>query len=365
MTLLSIPNTPLDITSHWLTAALVSTNTFSNVGIASLRIEPIAELTCDGQLARLHLGFNQPQSELPKKLIAKLHAPDEPLRAKTRLPTPDKCEILFYQQIASEIPLRTPLCYFSAMSVTHGKYIRILEDLAPAKVGDQISGSTMKETAHALHEIARFHAYWWENKRLEAFDWLANSPKDSDAVSNWILDQYKEAFPVFADKTEDLMTDAVKTFGKQLPEKLKNESQLGKPPRTMVHGDFRLENVFFGASLGEPGFAVIDWQDVSCGEGVSDIAWYIGGCLKTTPKRQAEERQLLKFYHETLKANGVRGYTLDDCWKDYRLAMLRYFIQAVLMVASLNPENDRENRLARAVSERFIAAITDLSLTEA
>ena len=364
MTLFSIPNTPLDITSQWLTEALSSTKMFSNVVVTSLRIEPIAELTCDGQLARLHLSFSQPQSAPPNKLIAKLHAPDEPLRAKTRILTPDKCEILFYQQLASEIPLRTPYCYYSAMDVTHGKYVRILEDLAPAKVGDQISGSTMKETAVALHAIAGFHAYWWENKRLETFDWLANSPTDSDSVTDWILDQYQEAFPIFADKTGALMTDVVKTFGERLPEKLMGKSQLGKPPRTLVHGDFRLENVFFGASLGELGFAVIDWQDVSRGEGVSDVAWYIGGCLKMTPKRQTEERQLLKTYHETLKSNGVSGYTLDVCWNDYRLAMLRYFIQAVLMVASLNPENDRENRLARAVSERFIAAITDLRLTE-
>lgn len=365
MTLLSIPNTPLDITSQWLNEALSSTKTFSNVVVTSLRIEPIAELTCVGQLARLHLDFSQPCSTLPNKMIAKLHAPDEILRAKTRLFTPDKCEILYYQQLAGETPLRTPLCYYSAMNVSQGKYIRILEDLAPAKVGNQIDGSTVQETASALRAIAGFHAYWWKNKKLESFDWLANSPVNSESATDWILDQYQEAFPIFVDKTGALLTDVVKTFGERLPEKLVGKSKFGKPPRTLVHGDFRLENVFFGASLGESGFAVIDWQDVSRGEGVSDVAWFIGGCLKITPKRQIEERQLLKTYHETLEANGVTGYTLDVCWNDYRLAILRYFIQAVLMVASLNSENDRENRLARAVSERFIAAITDLRLTEA
>ena len=105
---------------------------------------------------------------------------------------------------------------------------------------------------------------------------------------------------------------------------------------------------------------MIDWQDISHGEGVWDVAWFIGGCLQVTSERQMEERQLLKIYHETLKANGVSGYTFNTCWEDYRLAISRYFVQAVLMVASLNPEDDRENRLARAVSERFIAAITDL-----
>ncbi|MDE0399096.1 MAG: phosphotransferase [Candidatus Poribacteria bacterium] len=364
MALLSIPNTPDDITPQWLTEALCSTRIPPNVVVTSLRIEPIAELTCAGQLARLHLSFSQPQSILPRTLVAKLHAPDEPLRAKTRPFTPDKCEILFYQQLAKETHLRTPHCYYSTMNVTDGKYVRILEDLAPAKVGDQIRGSTVEETALALRAIAGFHAYWWQSEKLEEFDELVGSSTDSDAIARWVLDQYQNAFPIFVNKAGTFLTDAAKIFGEQLPEKLTNKPQFRKPPKTLVHGDFRLENVFFGASLGKQGFAVIDWQDISRGEGVGDIAWFIGGCLQVTSNRQVEEQQLLKVYHETLKANGVNGYTFEACWEDYCLAMSRYFVQAVLMVASLNPENDRENKLAQAVAERFIAAITDLHLTE-
>lgn len=84
MELLTIPDTPNDITPQWLTEALSSTGAFPDVVVSSLCIEPIAELTCAGQLARLHLRFSQPQSTLPSTLIIKLHAPDEPMRAKTR-----------------------------------------------------------------------------------------------------------------------------------------------------------------------------------------------------------------------------------------------------------------------------------------
>lgn len=364
MALLSIPNIPDDITPQWLTEALCSTETLPNVVVTLLCIEPIAELTCAGQLARLHLSFSQPQSTLSSTLVVKLHAPDEPLRAKTRPFTPDKREILFYQHLADEIHLRTPYCYYSAMNVTDGKYVRILEDLAPAKVGDQIRGSTAEETVLALRAIAGFHARWWQSKELEGFDWLVGSSTDSDSIARWVLDQYQKAFPIFVSKVGVLLTDAAKAFGEQLPEKLTDKSQFRKPPKTLVHGDFRLENVFFGASLGKQGFAVIDWQDISRGEGVWDVAWFIGGCLQVTSNRQVEEQQLLKIYHETLKANGVNGYTFEACWEDYRLAMSRYFVQAVLMVASLNSENDREHRLAQAVAERFIAAITDLRLID-
>ena len=197
---LSIPDTPNDITPQWLTEALRSTDIPLNAIITSLCIEPIEELSCAGQLARLHLRFGQPQPTLPNTLVAKLHAPDESLRAKTRPFTPDKCEILFYQQLAREIPLRIPHCYFSAMNVTDGKYVRILEDLTPAKVGDQIRGSTAEETALALRAIAGFHAHWWQNEKLEEFDWLAGSPTDSDSITPWVLDQYRKEFPIFVKK---------------------------------------------------------------------------------------------------------------------------------------------------------------------
>ena len=59
MDLLSIPDTPNDITSQWLTEALCSTRRLRDAVVTSLRIEPIAELTCAGQLARLHLSFDQ------------------------------------------------------------------------------------------------------------------------------------------------------------------------------------------------------------------------------------------------------------------------------------------------------------------
>ena len=215
---LSIPDTPNDITPQWLTKALCSTGKLPNVAVTSLCIEPIAELTCAGQLARLHLRFSQFKSTLPSTLVAKLHAPDESLRAKTRPFTPDKCEVLFYQQLAGETHLHTPYCYYSAMNGTDGKYIRILEDLAPAKAGDQIRGSTAEETALALRAIAGFHAHWWQSEKIEEFDWLAGSSTDSDSINRWVLDQYRNAFPIFVNKTGTLLTDTAKAFGKQLPE---------------------------------------------------------------------------------------------------------------------------------------------------
>ena len=172
---------------------------------------------------------------------------------KTRPFYADKCEILFYQQLARETDLRTPQCYYSAMNIPNGKYVRILEDLAPATVGDQIRGSTAKEIALALRAIAGFHAHWWQNEKLAGFDWLAGSATDSVSVTRWILEEYRKAFPVFVDKTKDLLTDAVKAFGEQLSKKLTDNPQREKPLRTLIHGDFVWKTHFL-APLWRTGF---------------------------------------------------------------------------------------------------------------
>ena len=59
--------------------------------------------------------------------------------------------------------------------------------LPPRKLETKSEEVLAKETALALRAIAGFHAYWWNNEKVEEFDWLTNSPTDFDAVNRWIL----------------------------------------------------------------------------------------------------------------------------------------------------------------------------------
>ena len=89
-------------------------------------------------------------------------------------------------------------------------------------------------------------------------------------------------------------------------------------PSTLVHGDFRLDNLFFDDG-DEP--VVIDWQGVCCGPGVYDVAYFLSGTLAPeTPEHAVLE--LVRVYHEALEARGVKGYDLAACVRDYRRSML-------------------------------------------
>ena len=79
--------------------------------------------------------------------------------------------------------------------------------------------------------------------------------------------------------------------------------------------------MFFASPQGGPEFAVIDWQIANRGGGVFDVAYFVSGTL-TPEERRSREHEIVKLYHDTLVENGVKNYSFDQCWQDYRLSTL-------------------------------------------
>ena len=174
MALLEIPSGPQELTPEWLTKALRSTGTIKSATVQSFEMEPdIAEGTgLMGQLARVTLGYDQPEQTAPASLIAKFptYAPEN--RGVADLFRFYEIETRFYEEIADEVELRTPRRYYSARAADSTNFILLLEDLAPALVGDQVAGCSTDEAELAIRELAKFHATWWESPRLAKLDWL-------------------------------------------------------------------------------------------------------------------------------------------------------------------------------------------------
>ena len=90
-----------------------------------------------------------------------------------------------------------------------------------------------------------------------------------------------------------------------------------RPPLGLVHGDYRLDNMLFGAEDAPRRFVVVDWQTVGWGPVMTDVAYFLGGSLSVEDRR-AHEQELVREYHEALHAHGVRGLRWEDCWEEYR-----------------------------------------------
>jgi aminoglycoside phosphotransferase (APT) family kinase protein len=170
--------------------------------------------------------------------------------------------------------------------------------------------------------------------------------------------QYDEWWPLFYQQAKD-----------QLPADLVPHSQalgshraflrhhiFGGAPRTLIHRDFQLDNLFFG--VGTMPFAIVDWQFLSRGLGVWDIAYFLSESLLPADRRHAEMK-LLESYHQTLAQQGIDDYPFSQCLIDYRLALLQRHTALVSTIAAM-PFSEEQRRLhINILLPRNIAALVD------
>ena len=75
-------------------------------------------------------------------------------------------EVQFYSEFAADIPVAVPRCYFAGIDRDEGWSLLLLEDLAPARNGSWVLGSSLEDLRVAVAGIAAVHAAWWQSRRL-------------------------------------------------------------------------------------------------------------------------------------------------------------------------------------------------------
>ncbi len=359
-----LPMTSDEITVEWLNQVLGESGVLEGAPIRSFDREVIgADAGFLGELTRITLQYERSSPVAPASLIAKLPTRDDTVRSIAQLFGFYELEVRFYQEIAAQIELRTPRCYFSGMDPPAGRFVLLLEDLAPARCGDQLASCSLDEAKMVLTELAKFQAAWWNSPRLAELPWL---PAVDDPVLRQVLGtMYQQSWPFF-----------VKTFSEQLPAAIFDIGErfgagfnavadsLASAPRTIVHTDFRLDNMFFDLPDGSP-LAVIDWQIVQRGIGVSDVTYFLAGNFPPEVRRR-HQTDLLRVYHQTLLSHGVSGYSFDQCLEDYRRAAL--FMMIFLVTGrervDISTYGDRAQSLVDTMLERYTTAILDLNAAE-
>ena len=138
--------------------------------------------------------------------------------------------------------------------------------------------------------------------------------------------------------------------------------RLAAPPVTISHGDYRLDNLFFATPEGGDPLAVVDWQVMSLGRGLFDLAYFMSGACR---RRTAGPRRWICSACITASSSrGVKGYDFDQCVLDYRMAALFCWQYAVIILGSLDTANERGMALFTDVLQRFVASIVDLNAAE-
>ncbi len=349
---------PEQVTAGWLTDVLRGAGALGDRRVIGFECEVVGT----GQMAdsvRFRLRYDGEAPEAPASVVGKFTAADETSRSTGIAMRTSEVEVRFYQQVASTVGVRTPRCYHGDVTPLTAEFVLILEDLAPARPGDQLAGCDVSEAALALTELAALHAPRWGDPALERLEWLNRRTDESNEAGAVI---FPMLFDGFAARYGAVLEDHVVDVGRRLMPHIGAYLRHQPRPWTVQHADYRLDNLLFGSAAGGAPLAVVDWQTVTFGPAAADVSYFLGAGPPEDERRMHEER-LVGEYHAALVAAGVTGYSLDACFTDYR----RYAYAGYLMAvgASMMVERtERGDEMFLTMARRHAAQIIDLGSHE-
>ena len=338
---------PEDIDAGWLSQVLQQggfngrVNTFTRQEIGTGQV---------GRNVRFSLHYEHGSG--PASIVGKFASQDPTSRATGVAQRNYFKEVMFYNTILPTVSIRTPQPLFAAIDEDSHAFCLMLEDMTPAQQGDQIAGCSSEDAALVMTEAARLHAPRWNDPGLSDIDWLQpNAALDAGFFKTF----WQQLFPGFMARYAERLPAAHQALLQRFTDNLDGWLDHPPTPRSLVHGDFRLDNMLFGDRVP---LAVVDWQTVSIGNPVSDIAYFIGAGLLPEARR-AHERQLVQTYHEALLSHGVTGYGADQCFRDYRRYSFSGLVMAVI-ASMLVVRTQRGDDMFMAMANRHAEQALDL-----
>ncbi len=348
---LPIADHPSALTPEWLTLALAA-------DVTSVDLTPVGTgQMCDS--FRLRLSYRG-RTDAPATVIAKLPAADETSRATAKSLGSYENEVRFYQQLAPELPIRTPRVLYADIDVESASFVLLLEDLAPGQPGDQLLGCSPDVARIAVEELVKLHAPRWGDPALASVPWLH---RDRAANQQFLLGLLPALWDGFRGRYGADLDEDVHRAGAALFARLEAYVTGDTEPWSIIHGDYRLDNLLFDPVPGGVPVAVVDWQTCTHGPALQDVAYFIGAGLTPADRRAAEE-DLVRAYHDGLTAAGVSGYDWDRCWRDYRRGTWAGLVMAIA-ASMLVERTERGDQMFLTMASRHARHALDLDAAAA
>lgn len=301
-----------ELTSEWLQQAL-------GAPVRGFELQPIGT----GQISCTYRVVLDWDGDVDS-VVLKLADADPAVRATGVSLGFYKREIEFYREIATRLPATAlARCHAAVYDEEDGYFTLLVDDTAPARVGDQIAGCSIEDARLVVRELARLQGAVLGDAELAAR--LERQTPVNQALVAQMLPSYWERF---GDRVSSEHRAVVSRFVQNLDAWLTDRSE----PRGLNHNDFRLDNMLFGA---DGTLTLVDWATLGWGPFAGDLAFFIGGNL-TTAERRAHEEELVRLYHDGLLAAGVEDLSWEACWRAYRRLSFSGVLMAIvapLMVA--------------------------------
>ncbi|CAM3272717.1 phosphotransferase [Mycobacterium intermedium] len=281
---------PDDLTTSWLTS-VIGAGTVSDFAVERIGTGQMS----DCYRIRLTYADDHADHTRPGSVVLKVAATD-PVSRQTGLAMGlYEREVRFYRDIAPRLPGPIAPCYHAAVDTATGVFDLLLGDAGPATVGDEIAGATAEQAILAVTELGRMQGPLLGDAALADAPWLnRDSPLNQAMISGLYAGFLERYADQIAPEHREVCERLVAAF----------DAYAGRDPgiQGLVHGDYRLDNMLFGTPEADRPLTVVDWQTVSWGAALIDLAYFLGGSLPT-PDRRAHYDNLLAAYHRALGPN--------------------------------------------------------------
>ena len=322
--------------------------------IESARIEEVHHGTASR--SRLHIAYtDNPKAQPgPTSFFIKSRPPDYASALFGALFRLGGNEVSFYRQIRPTLPIPAPRVHYCEGDSKN--YAMLLEDLAVkgSDFRELSSGCSLAQARIIVSTLARLHAHFWQSPRFQTdLSFVNRLETDRDFR---LLDLVRQlAVPIALKKYAHVLPAEIREV---VPHLMRNygrlEQQWAKEPRTLLHGDAHLGNMYFQGD--QVGF--LDWQVTQLGQGMRDITYFLINSISTELRREHQE-DLIRHYLSSL---GDLGVTLDfdTAWRQYRLQSVYAWIAGVVTA----PSNFQGEEVVVAGLTRSCKAILDLDAIE-
>lgn len=337
---------PSDLTAAWLTDVLQHP-------VRAFALERIGT----GQMSecyRVTLDYASGGAG-PASVVLKVAAADPTSRQTGLALGLYEREVRFYTDIAPRLAAggAGPVapCFHAAIDSATGVFDLVLGDAAPAVVGDEIRGATTEQALLAVSELGRLHAPLLGDPTLAGADWLnREAPVSAELLSG--------LYAAFTDRYGQSMTDEQRLVCDRLVAGFDDYlTAEGAPerPQGLVHGDYRLDNMLFGQAGAARAVTVVDWQTVTWGPALTDLAYFLGCALPVAVRREQHDA-LLRAYHGALGADPVLSF---DAVRDGVRRQSFFGVMMAIVSSMLVVRTERGDEMFLTMLDRHCAHVLD------
>ncbi|MHA1952796.1 MAG: hypothetical protein ACXAAM_00160 [Candidatus Heimdallarchaeaceae archaeon] len=362
------------LTPEWLTTIFKKNGFLSNGKVKAIPMrKPIEAFSSKANALEITFSEDDIMKFSSLQIIIKIASPKKELDKFF-----SKKEVEFYNLIAEEWGDRlVPICYDAKYSEETGHSHIILEDLSSThneyKMTNWLLPPLKSYYEKAIDCLAEIHAHWWDHERLTEiskysyfFSNFGEPPSDRNKFS--II-----SFPPKYEDENEILLRMLNFLGDRISDRRKEiirkvftlypqiiHNRIIEKNITLVNCDAHIHHFFFPKETGNDKTKVkfIDWQGWSLGLGCKDLAYMIG-LWWYSDMRSILETDLIKRYHAKLIEFGVRNYSWEKCWMDYKLCTFLNLYRSVLWWAL-----DTSPYLWWGSLERSLSTIEDLKCME-